>query len=885
MTRLGGWYAAAIALAFFLLPARGLAQSYTFDWLTSGGGVEFDRIADIVVAPDGTIAATGAIEGPTSFGSITLPGDGTPSSSADGLVMKLARDGTVVWANQISGPESGYDEGRSVAVDSSGDIWVAGNFDGTVVFDPATSLTSVGPADAFIAKYSPDGTLLFARQFGNDAIFTEGANSIGVDATGNAYFVIQFSRPLTIGGTTVTPMDIFSSVAVVKLAPDGAPLWTVHFNSETTRSRDIDVDAAGNVAITGSFRGTLNAGTSSLAGAGRDDVFVAKLAADGTVTWLVGTGSGWYERGWEVAHASGGDVIVAGSADRDVTLFGFPVRPALGRGLFMARFDSAGRARWLVPADSTNPLWLADIAVESDGDIVFVGWFLGDFRAGPTMLTGPATRHSSFIIRLDGSGGILGVDRVSSAPDGTWIEAVASPAPDRILIGGRFRGTLALDGNRITSRGDEDAWIAGGFPRIIPPEEDPYGDGVHPIGPLGSHIHWRCTPLVRRVLGDPNLRCPGVFKHGAAPQGAEDIFSATLTNATLASGTEVDEFSFSLPNITNSRLGDDHADIRPDTPPFRSSEPEPLRGCHAVQRLAPGPVGAPSRNEIWVTTAGQLTVRIDPMANDFAERPVSLTNERVRIYDGRRLLDDITVSSRGQAVITCPIDIHELANLRVTFGERDPGEGPRSIAAQGGYTLEIEYRIDARRGIPEWASDRFFLGEMRAFAPAGCEPGRFGGFPNCVPGFVPRFETPHPRLPRPDCLADGPGCWELTWFEWAADLERFELTLDLAQGMEIQLLSAEGQMITSATSALSPNAPERREFVELAADLEPGLYFLAINGPPTKIGMTVGLSEQPPSLPRPPLRFQSFGLLTIVIVGLVMALLGMLFVSLMNQRR
>ena len=89
-----------IWMILFFLSAQAVAQSYTFDWLTSGGGPRHDAIAAVDVAADGTIAATGKIEGPTVFGSFTLPGD---PLSADGLVLKLDNLGNVIWAREIIG--------------------------------------------------------------------------------------------------------------------------------------------------------------------------------------------------------------------------------------------------------------------------------------------------------------------------------------------------------------------------------------------------------------------------------------------------------------------------------------------------------------------------------------------------------------------------------------------------------------------------------------------------------------------------------------------------------------------------------------------------------------------------------------------------------------
>src|SRR5438045_1426330 len=65
---------------------------------------------------------------------------------------------------------SHYDSGFVSKVDGDGNIVVAGIFSLTANFDPSKSgqslLTSVGESDAFVAKYSPDGRLIWAERFG-----------------------------------------------------------------------------------------------------------------------------------------------------------------------------------------------------------------------------------------------------------------------------------------------------------------------------------------------------------------------------------------------------------------------------------------------------------------------------------------------------------------------------------------------------------------------------------------------------------------------------------------------------------------------------------------------------------------------------------------------
>src|SRR5207237_4280343 len=66
----------------------------------------------------------------------------------------------------ISFGGSHYDSGFVSKVDGDGNVVVAGIFSLTANFDPSKSgqflLTSVGETDAFVAKYSPTGALIWA---------------------------------------------------------------------------------------------------------------------------------------------------------------------------------------------------------------------------------------------------------------------------------------------------------------------------------------------------------------------------------------------------------------------------------------------------------------------------------------------------------------------------------------------------------------------------------------------------------------------------------------------------------------------------------------------------------------------------------------------------
>ncbi|MGB8691685.1 MAG: DUF4347 domain-containing protein, partial [Microcoleus sp.] len=98
----------------------------------------------------------------------------------------LALEPEYTWAKQLGG--SGADNGNSIAVDSSGNVYTTGNFNSTVDFDPSAgtfNLTSAGGSDSFISKLNPDGTFAWTKQLGG--IGTDNGSSIAVDSSGNVY--------------------------------------------------------------------------------------------------------------------------------------------------------------------------------------------------------------------------------------------------------------------------------------------------------------------------------------------------------------------------------------------------------------------------------------------------------------------------------------------------------------------------------------------------------------------------------------------------------------------------------------------------------------------------------------------------------------------------
>ena len=99
------------------------------------------------------------------------------------------------WVNQplAATPFGGDEEGRAIAKDASGNIYVTGFFSGSADFDPGAgvaNLSSAGFQDIFIAKYDASGNYVWARQVGSTS--EDIGNGIAIDGSGNAYVTGSF---------------------------------------------------------------------------------------------------------------------------------------------------------------------------------------------------------------------------------------------------------------------------------------------------------------------------------------------------------------------------------------------------------------------------------------------------------------------------------------------------------------------------------------------------------------------------------------------------------------------------------------------------------------------------------------------------------------------
>ena len=171
----------------------------------------------------------------------------------------LIIDPTLIFSTYMGGfgtGNNGKEEGHAITSDRNNNVYVTGYSD-----SPDFPVIHHGSPDAFIAKFGPDGALLYVSYLGGEGY--EIGSGIVVDLSGNAVvtgLTNSFTFPVTANAfqnARHTPGFPANSGFLTKLSADGASLLystyicdTLSNNSETV-SNAIALDAYGAVYVTG----------------------------------------------------------------------------------------------------------------------------------------------------------------------------------------------------------------------------------------------------------------------------------------------------------------------------------------------------------------------------------------------------------------------------------------------------------------------------------------------------------------------------------------------------------------------------------------------------------------------------------------------------------
>jgi hypothetical protein len=361
----------------------------------------------------------------------------------------------------------GSDEIKGTAADSMGNVYVVGTYRetitiGTETFEPMEPGTKT--SDSFVASFDATGAFRWAYGFG--ALQADSPFEVHVDGLDNVYVAGSHKADLTIG-TNVLVCDGPADVYVVSYDSEGTQLWAKNWGGDYNQTpRDLSVNTAGDLFITGSFQTSMEAdGITVMANGGGNEIFV--LAVDGVTheaLWIrtfTGNGS---DVGTAIVADKYRNAVIAVSYNYDLIVDAEAgITFDSGSGNFnggLVRLDDSGNVLWANEYGGTGGEEILGLDMDGAGNIYATGVFSDSASfGGDTLVSGGG--HDVVIAGYTGGGTHLW----SVAYGGTGFDQAQDLEvfEDGIYITGRFQYDFAVGTEVLNSMADSFDLFVGRF--------------------------------------------------------------------------------------------------------------------------------------------------------------------------------------------------------------------------------------------------------------------------------------------------------------------------------------------------------------------------------------------------------------------------------------
>jgi hypothetical protein len=306
---------------------------------------------------------------------------------------------TLIQATTWGG--ANHDDANEVAFASDGSVYVAG-----------TTESADSDFDAFLLKYGPDRTLLWARTYGTPdqpgGLDSDSAAGLAVGADNSAYVTGQLGNGV---------------LYLAKFSPAGDLVWDSTYGANGTIPTGAAIDAAGNIYVSG-LSSQVNPGNST-------EALLIKFDPAGNVTWA---------RAWGGAQIDAARAVAVGT---DGIYLAGETNSFFANDAFLVKFDSDGNVVWErdwgvdgIQAPGTGLTVASGIGAAGDGHVYITGNALDTGEPNNIILVKFDANGNLVWQRIGGPGSGGGTDVAVSANNAAVFVSGSITSQDPNFFGG-----------------------------------------------------------------------------------------------------------------------------------------------------------------------------------------------------------------------------------------------------------------------------------------------------------------------------------------------------------------------------------------------------------------------------------------------------------------
>jgi gliding motility-associated-like protein len=389
------------------------------------------------------------------------------------------------WVDDLGGA-SGSCIATYLAVDKQNNVYVTGEFKGTVDFDPSAgvkNLTSVGGYDIFLAKYTSTGTLIWAESMGGAA--DDLPNGLAVDKNGNVSIVgIFYSTTLNANpGPGVYNLNNPGGYAdfVIHTGTNGNFLWAYCYDAagfgfpgNEDNSFRVTTDSQGDVITTSIFSSDITIGNTTYFPESPNGIII-KYDPNGNVLWSINLvdNNGDYVYAYGARVDSQDNIVIAGTFGSSVNFnplgTAYTLTATGPSPSFLAKYTSSGTLVWVngINSASPNAFLQPGLSIDPQNNVYFSTAFQQSVTFNSaTTLNATGTPGPNVCVAKYSPAGVL---QFAKSIGGQGVlgsgNEMASDQNSNLYLTGTFSGTINFNpgtggSGNLTSHGPSDFYVA-----------------------------------------------------------------------------------------------------------------------------------------------------------------------------------------------------------------------------------------------------------------------------------------------------------------------------------------------------------------------------------------------------------------------------------------